>query len=105
MVGRLKNGTGCGCLRLLPLLVVSGEKFLEECLGLDVRWLASPELAFVLEEAGLEQELKSNSNDLGRGVRRVSSGGVVNRILDLIGQGFERLISVVGSSESLVVVF
>ena len=88
MVGRLKNGTGCGRLRLSPFLVVSGEKFLEACQGLDVCWLALLELAVVIEETGLEQELKSNSKDLGRGVRRVSSGGVVNRIFYPINQGF-----------------
>ena len=76
----------------------SGEKFLEACPGLGVQWLASPELAVVVGETGLEHELKINSNDLGRGVGLVSSGGVVNQIFDLIGQGFERLIAVVGSS-------
>ena len=82
----------------------SGEKFLEVCPDLDVRWLASPELAVVVEEPGLEHELKSNSNDLGRGVQRVSGGGVVNRIFEQIDQGFEQLISVIGRSESLVIV-
>ena len=82
----------------------SGETFLEFCPGLDVCWQASPEISVVVEETGLEHELKSNSEDLVRGVGSVSGGGVVNRILDLIGQGFERLISVVGSSESLVIV-
>ena len=52
----------------------------------------------------LEHELKSNYKDLGQGVDRVSCGGVVNRIFDLIDQGFERLISVVRSAESLVIV-
>ena len=50
----------------------SGEKFLEVYPGLDVRWLASPELAVVVEEPGLEHKLKRNSDDLGRGVGRVS---------------------------------
>ena len=82
----------------------SGEKFLEVCPGLDVRWLASPELAVVVGETGSEHDLKSNYDDLGRGVGRVSGGGVVNRIFDLINQGFKWMISVVGSSESLVIV-
>ena len=104
VVDQLENGTNCGCLRLPPLLVGSGKKFLEVCPGLDVRWLASPELSVVVEETGLEHELKSNYEDLGRGVGRVSGGGVVNLIFDLINQGFERLIAVLGSSESLVIV-
>ena len=104
MVARLGNGIVCGRLRLLPFLVGSGEKFLEACPGLDVRCLASPELAVVVEDTGLEHELKSNSDDLGRVVGPVFGGGVVNRIFDLIDQGFERLIAVVGSSESLVIV-
>ena len=80
------------------------KKFLELCPGLDVLWLASPELAVVVEKTGFEHELKRNSEDLGRGVGRVSGGGGVNCIFDLIYHGFERLIVVVGSSESLVVV-
>ena len=85
-------------------MVGSGEKSLEVCPGLDVRWLASTELAFVVKETSLEHKLKSNSNNLGWGVWHVSGGGVVNRIFDLIDQGFERLIAVVGISESLVLV-
>ena len=81
----------------------SGEKFLEACPGLDVRWLASLELAVFVEELVLEHKLKGNSDDLGRGIGRVSGGDVVNRIFDLIDQGFERPIAVVGSSESLVI--
>ena len=42
MVARLKIGAGCDRLQLLPLLVGSGEKFLEVGPGLGVRWLASP---------------------------------------------------------------
>ena len=79
-------------------------KFLEACPGLGVRWLASPELAVFIEEPGLEHKLKINSNHLGRGVWRVSGGGIVNRIFDLIDQGFERLIAVVGSLGSLLIV-
>ena len=81
-----------------------GEKFLEVGPGLDVRWLASPYLAVIVKETSLEHELKGTSKDLGRGVGRVSCGGLVNRIFDLINQGFERLIHVVGSLESLVIV-
>ena len=103
MVAQQENGTGCSGLQLLPFLVGSGEKFLEVCPGLDVHWLASPELAVVVEETGLEHKLKCNSNDLGRGVWRVPCVGVVNRIFDLIDQGLERLISVIGSTEPLVV--
>ena len=80
VVAQLENVTGSSGLRLPTFLVGSGEKFLEVCPGLDVRWLASSELAVVVEEPGLEHELKINSDDLGRGVRRVSGGGVVNRI-------------------------
>ena len=76
VVGRLENGTSCGCLRLPPFLVGGGEKFLEVGPGLEALWLASPELAVVVKETVLEHELKSNSNDLGRGVGRVSCGGV-----------------------------
>ena len=83
------------------ILVGHWRKFLESCPGLDVCWLALPELAVVVEETGLEHELKSNPNNLGQGVGRVSGGGVVNRIFDLVNQGFERLIAVVGSLESL----
>ena len=81
----------------------SGEKFLEACPGLDVLCLASPEIAVFVEEPGLKHELKGNSDDLGRGVRRVSGVGVFNRIVDLIDQSFKRMIAVVGSSESLVI--
>ena len=66
--------------------------------------MALPGLAVVIEETGLEHELKTNSDDLVRGVGHVSGGGVVNRIFDLINQVFERLISIVGISESLVIV-
>ena len=52
----------------------------------------------------MEHELKVNYDNLGRGVGRVSYGGVVNRIFDLIDQGFERLNAAIGSTESLVVV-
>ena len=105
MVARLENGAGCGCLQLPPFLVGSGETFLEVCPGIDVRWLASPYLSVVVKETGLEHELKGNYDDLGRGVGRVSYGGVVNRIFNLIDQGFERLIAAVGSTESIVIVF
>ena len=88
------------CLRC-PFTVASN---LGRCLRLDVRWLASSELSVVVEETSLEHELKINSYDLGRGVGRVSGGGIVNRIFDLIDQGFERLVAVVGSSESLIIV-
>ena len=57
-----------------------------------------------LKKTCLEHELESDSDDLGWGVGRVSCGGVVNRIFDLIDQGFERLISVVRIAESLVIV-
>ena len=87
-----------------PFLVGSGEQLFEACPGLDVCWLALPKLAVVVEEPGLEHELKGNSDDLVRGVGCVSGRGVVNRIFYLIDQGFERLIDVVGSSESLDVV-
>ena len=103
VVARLENGTGCGGLRLLLFLVGSGKKFLEACPGLDVLWLVSPEIAVVVEEPGLEHELKGNSDNLGRGVGSVSGGGVVNRIFDLINQGFERLVAVVGRSDLLVI--
>ena len=42
VVARLENGAGCGRLRLTPLLVGRGEKFLELGPGLDAHWLASP---------------------------------------------------------------
>ena len=103
VVARLENGTGCGGLRLLLFLVGSGKKFLEACPGLEVLWLVSPEISVVVEEPGLEHELKGNSKDLGRGVGSVSGGGIVNRIFGLINQGFEGLISVVGRSYSLVI--
>ena len=73
VVARLENSTDCGCLQLLTFLVGSGKTFLEVCPGLDVRWLASPELSVIVKETGLEHKLKSNSDDLGRGVGRVSA--------------------------------
>ena len=97
IIGRLEDGTGCGGLRLPPFLVVSCEKFLEVCPGLDVSFLVPPELAVVIEDPSLEHELEGNSDNLGRGVGRVSGGGVVHRIFDLIYQGFKRLIAVIGS--------
>ena len=103
LVARLENGTGCSGLRLPPFLVGSGEKFLEACPGIDVCWLALPDLAVVVEEPGFLNELKGNSDELGRGVWSVFGGGVVNRIFYLINQGFEWLVSVLGSSESLVI--
>ena len=60
----MENGTSCGRLQLPPFLVGSGKKFLEVGPCLDVRWLASPELAVVVKETDLEHELKSNSDDL-----------------------------------------
>ena len=82
----------------------SGERFLEVGPGLDVLWLASPYIAVVVSETGLEHDLKRNSDNMGWGVGPVSCGGIVNRIFDLIDQVFERLIAVVGSLESLVIV-
>ena len=64
VIARLKNGTVCGCMRIPPFLVGSGKIFLEVCLGLDVLWLELPELAVVVEDTGLEHDLKSNSDDL-----------------------------------------
>ena len=81
-----------------------GEKFLEAGPGLDVRWLASPYLAVVVKKTSLKHELEIDSDDLGWGVGRVPCGGVVNSIFDLIDQGLERLIAVVGSTEPLIVV-
>ena len=78
MVGRLEDGTGCDGLRIPPLLVGSCKKILEACPGLDVSWLAPPELAVVIEYPGLKHELEGNYDDLGRGVGRVSGGGVVH---------------------------
>ena len=104
VIGRLEDGTSCVGLRLPPLLVGSCKKFLEACPGLDISWLAPPELAVVIEEPSLEHELEGNSDDLGRSVGPISGGGLVHRIFDLIDQGFERLISVVGRPESLVIV-
>ena len=82
----------------------SGKKILEACPGLDVRWLASPDIALVFEDPSLKHDLKGNSDNLGRGVGHVPGGGVVNRISDLIDQGFKLLIDVVGISEYLVIV-
>ena len=58
----------------------------------------------VVKETSLEHELKGNSDNLVRGVGRVSCRGVVNRIFELIDQGFERLIAVIGITESLLIV-
>ena len=63
VVAHLEDGTGCGCLRLPSFMVGRGETFLEVCPGIDVRWLASPDLAVIIKDTGLENELKSNSND------------------------------------------
>ena len=87
----------------MPFLVGSGKKILEEGPGFGVRWLAPPYLAVVVKNTSLEHELKGNSDDLGQGVRRASCGGVVNRIFDLIDQGFEQLIAVVGNTESIFI--
>ena len=64
VVTQLENGAGCGRLQLLPLLVCSGENFLEVGPGLDVRWLASTYLVVVVKNTSLEHELKGNSDDL-----------------------------------------
>ena len=104
IVTQLENGAGCGCLQLMPFLVGRGEKFLQVGPGIDVRWLALPYLSVVVKKTSLEHELKSNFNDLGWGIRHVSCGGVVNRIFDLIDQGFERVTAVVGSTDLLVIV-
>ena len=104
VVARLENGAECGRLRLTRFLVGRDKKFLEVGPGLDVRCLALPYLTVVVKKTSLEHELKINSDDLGRGVRRVFCEGVVNRIFDLIDQGFEQPIYVVGSPELLIVV-
>ena len=72
VIGRLESRTGRGGLRLPPFLVGSCKEFLEACPGLAVSWLAPPEFAVVIEDPGLEQELESNCDDLGRGVGRIS---------------------------------
>ena len=82
----------------------SCKRFLEECPGLVVSWLLPPDFTVVIEEPGLEQDMERNCDDLGRSVGHVSSGVLVHRIFDLIDKGFEMLIAVVGSPESLVVV-
>ena len=47
-------------------------KLLEVGPGLDVRWMASQELAVVVKETGLEHKLKSNYDNLGQDVGCVS---------------------------------
>ena len=47
----------------------------------------------------MKHELESDSDNLGWGVGRVSCGGLVNLIFDLIDKGLERLIAVVGSNQ------
>ena len=86
------------------ILVGRFQKFIEACTGLDVSWLEPPDLSVVIEEPGLEHKLEGNSGDLGRGMGRVSGGGVFHRIFDLNDQGFERLIAVTRSPEFLVIV-
>ena len=104
VIGQLEDGTGhCG-LQLQPLLVGSCKEFLEACPGRVISWMAPPEFVVVIEEPGMEQELERNCDDLGRGLGCVSSGGVVYRIFDQIDKVFERLIAVVGTPESRVVV-
>ena len=88
----------------MPFLVGSCKKILEAYLGLVVSRLAPPEFSVIIEESGLKKELESNYNDLGRGVGRVSGGGVVNLIFDLTNESFERLIAVIGSLELLFIV-
>ena len=95
----LEDGTGRGGLRLLPFLVVSCEKFLKACPGLVISRLEPPEFAAIIEKSSLEQELKRNCDNLGRGVRCVFGGGVVHRIFDLINEGLKRFIAVVGIPE------
>ena len=82
----------------------SGKKSLEVGPCIDVRLLASTELAVVIKDTGLEHDLKRNSDNLGQGVGRVSCGGVVNHIFELTDQGFEHLIVAVGRLESRVIV-
>ena len=89
VIGRLEYGTGRGGLQLLPFLGGSCKEFFEACPGLVVSWLAPPEFVVVIEESGMEQELESNCDNLGRGVGRVSGGGVVHRIFDLINKDFK----------------
>ena len=80
MIFRLEDSTGRGGLRLPPLLVGSCEEFLELCPGFVVSRLAPPDFAVVIEESGLEKDLESNCDNLGRDVGRVSGGDVVHRI-------------------------
>ena len=68
-----------------------------------LEWMAVQSAVNVLLVAG-RAATEERSNDLGRGVGRVSGRGVVNCIFELIDQGFERLIAVVGSLESLVII-
>ena len=58
----------------------------------------------MVKNASLKHELEIDSDNLCWGVGRVPCGVVVNRIFDLINQGLERLIAVVGCTEPLVVV-
>ena len=52
----------------------------------------------MVKNTSLKHELENDSEDLGWGVGRVPCGGVVNRIFDLINQGLERLIAVLGNT-------
>ena len=66
--------------------------------------LALTGFVIVQEHAGYKEELKGGGEDLSGGIGSISSGGIVEGFFDLAEEAFNKLIGIVGSLESNVVV-
>ena len=83
-------GQGEVCLKIGPSIVGVG--------------LALPGSAIVQEHAGCKEELKGGVDDLGGGIGSIYGGGIVEGVLDLVKEAFDRLIGILGGLEGDIIV-
>ena len=48
--------------------------------------------------------MKGGGNDLGRGIEGIAGGGIVEGVLDLVEEAFDRLIGILGGLEGDIIV-
>ena len=103
MIGGVEFVAGGGALRLVPLVLRSGEEGHETGPIFLLCCEAFPDFAVIDEETGLINELECNADYLLEAVRSVAGGDVVTTIFDLVKKGFDRLVNIVkGAKDSLI---